>query len=183
MSKKKCGKPFSTCSEAIEKLIDDVPAGNVRTYDVSSFPSGLDVFPDAYREKCSHFHVATSGAPDGRDWMVICPSRIDPKAASTDIDPAIVVLDSSSRGAGPSGLVGYHQDYAGRTLPITGAYDWQDHSGTVERLREQITTGTAPLEAAPPEVLSSLHHMADKIRNDPEWPMPTRPQGGGQDGG
>ncbi len=183
MSNKKCGKPFSTCSEAIEKLIDDVPAGKVRTYDVSSFPSGIDVFPDAHREKCSQFHVATSGAPDGRDWMVIFPLRVDAKAESTDIDPAIVVLDSSTRGAGPSGLVGYHQDYAGRTVPITGAYDWHDHSKTVEELREQVTTGMAPLEAAPPEVLSSLHHMANKIREDPDWPMPPSPHGDGPDGG
>lgn len=166
-------KPFSTCSEAIRKLVEDVPAGNFRTYDVSSFPTGIEVFPEEYRDKCSHFHVATSGASDGLDWMVICPIRVDPKAEAYDIDPAIVVLDSASLKPGPSGLVGYHQDYSGRTQPITGAYDWQDHPGTVEKLREQITTGVGSLAEAPTEVLNSLHFMVEIIRDDSDWPKPT----------
>ena len=177
MSKKR--KPFPTCFEALGKLIEDVPAGNVRTYDVSSFPSGIEVFPEGYLEKCSHVTVATSGSvTEGRDWMVVCPARVDAKAGAYDIDPAIIVLDSTSLEPGPSGLVGYHQNYDGRTEAITGAYDWQDHQGTVADLRTQITTGVAPLAEAPPEVLNSLHHMAEIIRRDPDWPAPPETDGG-----
>jgi len=176
MSKKK--KPFPTCAEALGRLIDDVPAGNVRTYDVSSFPTGIEVFPEGYLEKCSHVTVATSGSvTEGCDWMVICPARIDAAAEAYDIDPAVVVLDSGSLAPGPSGLVGYHQSYAGRTEPITGTYDWHDYPGTVAELRGQVTTGVAPLEEAPSEVLNSLHHMADIIRRDPDWPQPPKPAG------
>jgi len=87
MSKKK--KPFPTCAEALGRLIDDVPAGNVRTYDVSSFPTGIEVFPEGYLEKCSHVTVATSGSvTEGCDWMVICPARIDAATTSNIETPA-----------------------------------------------------------------------------------------------
>ncbi len=129
--------------------------------------------PIRYLEKCSHVIVATSGSVnEGRDWMAICPIRVDAKAGAYDIDPAIVVFDSASLEPGPSGLVGYHQSYAGRTEPISGAYDWHDFSGTVEELRTQVTTGVAPLGEAPSRVLNSLHHMADIIRRDPNWAPP-----------
>jgi len=49
MSKKR--RPFPTCSQALGKLIEDVPADNVRTYDVSSFPGGVEVFPEATRQR------------------------------------------------------------------------------------------------------------------------------------
>lgn len=172
MSKKR--KPFPTCSESLGKLVEDVPAGTYRVYDVSSFSPQLDVFPPGYLDKCSNVTVATSGSPtEGIDWMVVCPTRVDGKDQHGDIDAAIVLLDSETLEPAPSGLIGYHQDFAERSAPITGAYEWSDYPKTVADLRGEIEEQTAPIDDAPSAVKNALHHMANKVRKDPEFPKPS----------
>lgn len=159
----------------------DVEVGSYRVYPVAELPSGLPrVFPPELVAKLTQVDVAVSGCVDtGLAWMLICPHRLDTVRGSdgsasgvSDIDPAIVLFDSASQEPSPSGLVGYHLDFPGRTQPITGTYDWHDTEATVSGIRSQVVSSIAPLESAPASVLNSLHYMAERIRSDPSWPQP-----------
>lgn len=149
----------------LQKLANDVPAGNVAFYTVNTFPVG--VISDEYLDKCSHVTVAVSGTPGGQDWMIICPHRIDVQSVSasdegfqamSDIDPLIVVVDSDTSIPGPSGIIGYHQNFEGRTTAIE-EHHFSDVATTVSQLRSKIIPSMQHIDEAPESVKNALFHM------------------------
>ncbi len=165
-------KLFADHNAAAEKLYQDVGANNVRIYDVNEYEriAQLSVHPPSLTEKWSQVVVAASGDPSScRDWMVIAPYRVDASKTTNekyiDIDPVLLVLDSDFGTPHPSGAVAYHQKFHDRTSAVPG-YEKVNVDDAVADLRTKVTTGLEPLEAAPPQVLSALHHMVGKFRSD-----------------
>ena len=152
--------------EAVSNLYTDVGSNSVVCYDVPNFStSSLASFsPPEYLAKCVSVSVAVSGdASHGREWMVICPFRVDQTGAHGDkvydIDPFVATLDPDSGTPSLTGIVAYHQSFGGRTEGISG-YQHLTKEATVSALRQQLVTGAAPVSAAPPSVLNALQHMA-----------------------
>lgn len=165
-------KLFADHNAAAEKLFEDVGANNVRIYQVDEYEriAQLLVHPPTLTEKWSQVVVAASGdLSSHRDWMVVAPYRVDASKKTSekciDIDPVLLVLDSNSGLPHPSGAVAYHQTFPDRTTTIPG-YEKVDLEAAVADLRTKVTAGIEPLEAAPPQVLSALHHMVGKFRAD-----------------
>ena len=152
--------------EAITNLYTDVGLNAVVCYDVANFPvSSLAAFyPPEYLAKCASVTVAVSGdAQNQRDWMVICPFRVDQTGAQRDkvydVDPFVVTLDQDSGVPSLTGIVAYHSHFAERTSPVSG-YQHLTKEATVTALRQQLMSGSKPIAMAPPPVLNALQHMA-----------------------
>jgi hypothetical protein len=150
---------------AVIKLREDVGSGNFRCYDIDSFMESPipECYPSGYLAKCSHVTVAVSGDPQaGREWMVICPFRVDTSgtggAKVYDIDPFVVTLDPITQAPTPSGCIAYHQDFTKRTSSISG-FESLTKPETVTALRRQLVTGKATLEYVPEPVSYALNHM------------------------
>lgn len=171
-------KFFADHNSAAEKLYHDVGANNIKVYTVAEYEriAQILVHPNVYTEKWSQVSVAISGeAPTGHDcptrhdWMVVAPYRVDELKKTgekcIDIDPVLFFFDSNTGSPHPSGVVAYHQNFSGRTTPYPG-YETANLDAAVADLRMKITTELEPLESAPTEVLSALHHMVGKFRTD-----------------
>jgi len=157
--------------EAVTNLYTDIELNAVVCYDGPDFPaSSLAAFyPPAYLAKCVTATVAVSGdATNQRDWMVLCPFRVDesgaPGAKVYDIDPFVVTLDADTGLPAPTGIVAYHQKFEGRTSAVTGHGEWSK-AATVTALRQQLVTGVSPLPVAPAAVLNALQHMSQVFVN------------------
>jgi len=153
---------------AVNKLREDVGSGNYRCYDIDTFMESPipECYPSGYLAKCSHVTVAVSGDPRaGREWMVICPFRVDTSGTAGakvyDIDPFVVTFDPVTQAQSPSGCVAYHQAFIKRTSSISGisGFEILTKPETVTALREQLVTGQATLEYVPEPVSFALHHM------------------------
>ena len=166
-------KLFTDHNAASEKLYQDVGANNVRIYEVDEYEriAQLSVHPPSLTEKWTQVVVAISGDPScpSRDWMVVAPYRVDASKKTNekciDVDPVLFVLDSDSGSPHPSGAVAYHQKFTDRTTTVHG-YEKVDVDDAVADLRRKVTAGLEPLESAPPQVLTALHHMVGKFRAD-----------------
>lgn len=163
-------KAITDHSDAALRFLRDLESDGVLCYDIPSFNSDIipSVYPASYLNKCSHVTVALSGcAPEARQYMVVCPHRVDHDRKSSgfvhDLDPLILTLDANTQEPSPVAVIGYHQSFPGRTSPIAG-FTLSDHATTVSQLRSAIITGLDPLSAIPGPVESSLHHMADYYR-------------------
>lgn len=151
-------------SQALTSLYADVGKGNCICYDIDTFPgSGLSGFyPPTYLSKCSSVSVAISGDANQRDWLAVVPFRVDAAKSGKkfyDQDPFIISFDADSGTPAETGIVAYHQDYSGRTTPISG-YDHLSKPETIAALRLELTTGKYPVSEAAPEVITALQHMA-----------------------
>lgn len=156
---------------AAERFYCDVGSNAVRFYDIPGFTSDItpSVYPERYLEKCTRVVVAVSGSQlEGKEWMVICPYRVDQdkknRAMVFDIDPLIMTLDSDSFEPSPVAVIGYHQNFVGRTSRIDGCL-YSDVQTTVPQLRVAVTRGLTPLDLAPSEVDGAIGHMAAYFRN------------------
>lgn len=165
-------KLFGDHNAAAEKLFQDVGTNNVRIYQVDEYEriAQLPVHPPSLTKKWSQVVVAASGdLSSHRDWMVVAPYRADVSKKTSekciDLDPVLLVLDSDLGLPHPSGAVAYHQTFPDRTTNIPG-FEKVDLKATVADLRTRVIAGIGPLETAPPQVLSALHHMVGKFRAD-----------------
>ena len=152
--------------EAITNLYTDVGLDAVVCYDLPHFPTGslAAFYPADYLAKCVSVTVAISGdAHNDRDWMVICPYRIDETGARHDkvydLDPFVVTLDSDTGLPSATGIVAYHCKFDDRSSPVSG-YQHLTKEGTVTALRQHVVTGAKPLTAVPAPVLRALQHMS-----------------------
>lgn len=156
---------------AAKRFYADVGPDAVRFYSIATFASDVtpSVYPRSYLEKCTRAVVAVSGsAVEGKEWMVVCPYRVDRDRRNSqmmfDIDPLVMTLDADSHEPSPVAVIGYHQDFFGRTSPIAGC-TFSDIRTTVSQLRVAVTTGLTPLDLSPAEVQGALGHMAGYFRS------------------
>jgi|GEM_PF-2185121 len=165
-------KPITDHEKAALRFLNDLGNNGIITYNITDFAADIvpSVYPASYLSKCTHATVALSGcAPDQHDYMVICPYRVDRNRSEQtmvyDLDPTIITLDSISLEPSPVAVIGYHQNFLGRTSPISG-FAYTDIYTTVGKLKDFILTTGQPLSSIPSPVERGLHHMADYFRQN-----------------
>lgn len=157
-------KPIFDHEIAARRFLSDLGNNDIVTYDIPDFTADAipSVYPAGYLGKCTHATVALSGSNEC-DYMIVCPYRIDRDRSNQrmvyDIDPMIITLDSINNTPSPVAVVGYHQDFPGRTTPIM-EFSYSDIHTTVAQIRPQIITSGSELSSIPMPVENSLHHMA-----------------------
>jgi hypothetical protein len=152
--------------ESVLRFLYDLKHDGVQCYDIDDFRSDVipSVYPDSYLSKCTHATVALSGnAPSNQQYMVICPYRVDTDRKNNqmvyDLDPTILVFDSKIQMPSPVAVVGYHQNFYGRTEPIKN-FGFSDIATTVQELRKSVVSERMLLPQIPSPVEAALHHMA-----------------------
>lgn len=153
------------CLNAVEQLRVDVETGQLTLYDVKDVPAGI--IPRGYLAKCTSVAVAVSGSGNN-DYLVLMPTRPDRAASGSgkviDIDPVVFCLKSNSLDTYPTGVALFHQNYGGRTSPISG-YDTYTLEQTVNDMRTNLLTGSKPLSAAPNYYLNSISHSVARLND------------------
>lgn len=148
---------------AIEHLRIDAESGHMKYYDLPSFPAGI--IPTGYYDKCSSVGVAITGSGNV-DYLVILPQRPDyaksGDAKDIDTDPVIFCFKPDSTKAFPTGVALYHQDFAGRTIPVSG-YESFTLEETVNDLHSKLIPGYAPLSASPAPYRNAIVHGVKTI--------------------
>lgn len=163
-------KPITDHEKAAQRFLSDLAGDGIITYNIADFSADVipSVYPAGYLGKCSHATVALSGcAPEAQNYMVICPYRVDQDSKNSqmvyDIDPLIITLDAETEEPSPIAVIGYHQNFRGRTSPIAG-FAYSDIYTTVAQIQQTIITQGERLDAIPTPVEQGLHHMADYFR-------------------
>jgi hypothetical protein len=163
-------KPITDHEKAAQRFLSDLAGNGIITYNINDFSADVvpSVYPAGYLGKCTHATAAISGcAPEAQDYMVICPFRVDLDLKNQqmvyDIDPLIITLDSTTKEPSPIAVIGYHQNFPGRTSPIAG-FAYSDINTTVLQIKNTIITRGEQLDAIPLPVEQGLHHMADYFR-------------------
>jgi hypothetical protein len=163
-------KPITDHEKAAQRFLSDLSNNDIITYNIHDFSVDVvpSVYPAGYLQKCTHATVAISGcAPEAQNYMVICPFRVDRDSKEQkmvyDIDPLIITLDSLTEEPSPVAVIGYHQNFPGRTSPIAG-FAYTDIYITVAEIQKGIITKAERLDKIPPPVEHGLNHMADYFR-------------------
>lgn len=164
-------KPITDHKKAAHRFLSDLAKNDIITYNIYDFSADVipSVYPAGYLNKCTHATVAISGsAHEAQDYLVICPFRVDRDSKAQrmvyDIDPLIITLDSFTAEPAPVAIIGYHQNFPGRTTPIA-EFAFSDIYTTVALIQKQIITTADRLDNIPLPVEHSLKHMADYFRN------------------
>lgn len=144
---------------ALKNLYDDIGRSNYVCYDIPSLPASRlsEFFPRHYLDKCSSITIAISGGANNQDWLGMIPFRVDAQkngAKVYDQDPFIISFDADNGKPAETGILAYHQNYDGRTSPISG-YDTISKPETVAALRQQVTTGKYPSRGPAHEVITA----------------------------
>jgi len=165
-------KPIFDHEKAVQRFMSDLNGDGVITYNLDDFSSDIvpSVYPDRYLEKCTHATVALSGcSPEATDYMIVCPYRVDRDAKNSqmvyDLDPLIITLNPETQMPSKVAVVGYHQNFEGRTQPIEGI-TFSDINTTVLNIQDTIITTGQELDAIPQSVEQGLHHMANYFRDE-----------------
>ena len=161
---------------AVEHLRLDVDAMNIKFYTIPEAPTGI--FNTKYAEKCYTFAAGVSGN-GAVDYLVLMALRPDWAASGDakdlDIDTAAFCFKADDLKAAPSGVALFHQNFDGRTTPLTG-YESFTLEETVNDLHSKLIPRTVPLSEAPTECLSAMAHSIRRFNEllDPqiaEWKL------------
>jgi hypothetical protein len=170
---------------AVEHLRIDVDQGAIKFYTLPDAPTGI--FHPEYSAKCYTFAAAVSGS-GAVDYLVVLALR--PDWAQTgdgkviDIDTAAFCFKTDDLKAAPSGAALFHQNFDGRTTPITG-YESFTLESTVNDLHAKLIPGSTPLSAVPDYYINAITHSIAKF-NEVLAPQVSglsidyNPPGGGQ---
>jgi hypothetical protein len=148
---------------AVQHLRVDVEQGSIRYFTLPEVPTGI--FHPEYTAKCYTFAAAVSGSGN-LDYLVVLALRPDwAKSGSgkvIDIDTVAFCFKTDDLQAAPSGTALFHQNFDGRTTPITG-YDAYSLEGTVNDLHSKLIAGSDPLSAAPQQYINAISHSISKF--------------------
>jgi hypothetical protein len=148
---------------AVEQLRVDVDQGAIKFYTLPEAPIGI--FDSKYSEKCYAFAAAVSGS-GALDYLVVLALRPDwakiGDGKVIDIDTAAFCFKTNDLKAAPSGAALFHQNFAGRTIPITG-YEGYTLESTVNDLHSKLIPGSDPLSAAPAHYINAISHSIAKF--------------------
>jgi hypothetical protein len=151
------------CLSAAEHLRVDAESGKLLIYDIPNFPSG--VIPSGYLEKCSSVVVGLTGSGNF-DYIVAMPIRPDRQksgsAKDIDIDPVVFCFKRDDLESFPTGVALRHQDFPGRTSPLSG-YETFTVEQTVQELRTQIVTGYYPVSSSADYYTNAISHSVAKL--------------------
>lgn len=148
---------------AVEHLRLDVDEGSLKFYTLHEAPAGI--FHPKYSEKCYSFAAAVSGNYE-YDYLVVLALRPDWEndgcGKVIDIDTAAFCFQSDSLTVAPSGVALFHQNFDGRTEPVSG-FDTFTLEGTVNSLHSTLIPGSTPLSATPPHYINAIRHSIAKF--------------------
>lgn len=151
------------CLSAAEHLRVDAAHGNLLIYDIPNFPSGI--IPAGYLDKCSSVVVAVTGSGN-LDYLVAMPIRPDKQKSGSmkdiDIDPVVFCFKRDDLEAFPTGVALSHQNFPGRTSPLSG-YNAFTVEQTVTDLRTKLVTGYQPISASPDYFTNAISHSVAKL--------------------
>ena len=149
---------FRSLPPAVEKLRLDAQSNQLCIYDIPHFPTG--VIHPKYLEKCASVVVGVSGSGN-LDYLVVMPQRLDhAKTVSgkdMDLDPVVFCFKGNANDAFPTGLALFHQNFSGRTQPVSG-YDSFTMEQTLADLRQQLITGALPWDGNSTVYLNAISH-------------------------
>jgi len=158
-------KPIPIPSTVVEQLRRDLDSNGVRVHSVAEIPSFLidrQLLHPEVLKKSQGAVVALSGcATEGRDYMFLAPIRRDEAKGTTvtDLDPIVMVFNSSTKSAEPSGVALFHSDFEGRTEPLLPESGYL--ASTVCELRSGISGSTIPFDQAPRRFTNAMHFAAE----------------------
>jgi hypothetical protein len=151
------------CLSAAEHLRVDAESGKLLIYDIPHFPSGI--IPQGYLDKCSSVVVAVTGSGDF-DYVVAMPIRPDKQkngsSKDIDIDPVVFCFKSDDLKCYPTGVALRHQDFPGRTSPLSG-YETFTVEQTVQDLRTQLVAGYYPISSSADYYVEAISHSVEKL--------------------
>jgi hypothetical protein len=162
---KRNDKFFDDISNAAQQMFDAIGTNHFTFFEANkafSIPD-VPVMPQAVIEKYDGVYVVASGDfPHARNWLCIAGLRRDVDKSLLpvyDLDPILFAIDSNGSPA-RSGVISYHQDFPGRTLPRT---EYVNHR--VDALCNSSNITFKRIEEAPPPILSALEHMFNKHKS------------------
>jgi hypothetical protein len=149
--------------EPVEQLRVDAQSGNMKFYDIPSFPAGI-VHPD-YVAKCSSFVAAVSGS-GSNDYLVIMGQRPDYRKTGDgkvmDMDTWVYCFKSNSLEMYPTGVALSHQNFDGRTTELPG-YESLSLTQTVNDLHSKLITNYQPLSGSEEHYLNAIRHSISQL--------------------
>lgn len=164
-------KVCSVNVEAAKRMYEDIGTGNIRTYTTASFSITqlTDVHPNQLLEKCVEVRVAVSGdAGSDRVWMGVMPIRVDHVSGGggeleMQGDMTLLVFYGDCTTPAASGIVAYHQGFAGQNVPFGECRNLTPQEAT-EVLRLDTVERKQVIQQAGPQFLSTFKCMVDKYR-------------------
>ncbi len=148
---------------AVEHLRVDVEQGSIKFFTLPESPTGI--FHPDYAAKCYTFAAAVSGSGTV-DYLVVLALRPDWATTGSgkviDIDTAAFCFKTDDLKAAPSGAALFHQNFSGRTMPITG-YEAYTLEQTVNDLHSKLIPGSNPLSAVPQYYINAISHSIGKF--------------------
>jgi hypothetical protein len=154
---------LSSSLSAVDHLRVDVDEGSLKFFTLPEMPTGI--FNHKYADKCYTFAAAVSGN-DVNDYLVVLALRPDwgngGGGKVIDIDTAAFCFESNSLTSAPSGAALFHQNFDGRTMPVSG-FDEFTLESTVDYLHSTLIPGSTPLSATPPHYLNAISHSIKKF--------------------
>ena len=148
---------------AVAQLRVDVDQGAIKFYTLPEAPTGI--FHPDYSAKCYSFAAAVSGN-GALDYLVVLALRPDWAPTGDgkviDIDTAAFCFKTDDLKVAPSGAALFHQNFAGRTNPITG-YEGYTLESTVNDLHSKLIPGSKPISAIPCHYINAISHSITKF--------------------
>lgn len=173
-------KHLTGCLSAAEHLRVDAETGQLLIYDIPNFPSGI--IPQGYLDKCTSVAVAVTGSGN-LDYVIAMPIRPDKQKSGSlkdiDIDPVVFCFKRDDLESFPTGVALRHQDFPGRTSPLSG-YEKFTVEQTVQNLRTQLVTGYYPIASSADYYANAISHSVEKLNelvglNISAWLSSTNP--------
>lgn len=143
---------------AVDQLRVDVDAMSIKYYTLPEAPTGI--FNPKYAEKCYTFVGGVSGN-GSVDYLIYMALRPDWEKTGDgkvlDIDTAAFCFKTDDLNAAPSGLALFHQNFEGRTSPLTG-YEAFTLEMTVNDLHSKLIAESQPLSSTPEIIINAMTH-------------------------
>jgi hypothetical protein len=149
---------------AVEHLRYDVDHLTIKYYTLPEAPTGI--FHPKYAEKCYTFAAGVSG--NGVvDYLVYMALRPDWATTGNgkvlDIDTAAFCFKTDDLESAPSGLALFHQDFDGRTSPLSG-YESFTLEETVNDLHSKLIPGDMALSGGSPILINAITHSISRFQ-------------------
>lgn len=150
---------------AVQHLRVDIERGTIKFFTLPESPAGI--FHPGIAAKCYTFAAAVSGSGT-EDYLVVLALRPDWEKGSDgkviDIDTAAFCFKTDDLVAAPSGTALFHQNFEGRTMPVTG-YEAYTLEQTVNDLHSKLIPGSSPLSAVPQYYINAISHSIGKFND------------------
>jgi len=152
-------KLLAVPEQVIEAIRADLNGNGVRFYKVDEIPPVfIDkdlIHPDVVAKSTCMVAALSGSAGDEREYMFLSTLRVD--SGQTDMDPIMMVYNTTSESPEPSGILKLHGNFDGRTLPLSS-------TASLENLQSHVITTAVAFDQAPKRLINAMHYMAKEYR-------------------